>query len=522
GPAAGQGCSGAALDAAACDPQTSNVLSCKFNTALCKVWTLEKDCASQALVCSASTQPPGTTSYACACPANGAGPFYVDKSLPAGAGPTPTGVFTPSKCRFVELGDAVAAANQVAGGAAVLAIGWGTNDSNPVVWSLLAFSQPKLGTGVSVAPAFGAGELGHYVLSIDGTSSASLSLGVGSSVSGFVVQNSTSTGDAIVVNFPTSGSATPASLDHSHIIGVPTGLSTPALATGVKVTKGAIKLDTVEIDHAVTGIVVGTGANVDTAFSATNCTVHDNTDGLVVNSGNASAAGQPVTITGGKFTANSDAGVKVLRSLHLTDGTQSLHIDGATITGGKNGLLFAPSPLTTPITAIVNAVTVRGATDSGVFFNQTDGSTISMTNSAITGNCATTSHNGQLGGGLLFTGSLPAMPAFFGNTLSGNAYNQVLVFSGAAGPLLLSGDVKCGSPNVFVCANGASPGAGVYSTGTQVIATFDAWTGVVGPTGPNPPNAGTDFGGAVDATGASGNNFCAPAVSACQASPTCN
>ncbi|MFL5261196.1 MAG: right-handed parallel beta-helix repeat-containing protein [Anaeromyxobacteraceae bacterium] len=279
------------------------------------------------------------------------------------------------------------------------------------------------------------------------------------------------------------------------------------------------------------GILAGVdGAACQLAVTAAH--IHDNGNaaanpptgaGIEIVNNDPQGAGRPFSITLSTLAANAAAGLKVLRSSPLAGGP-SLTIDSVTIAGGVNGVLVQPTPSGSVVHASLTNVTVTGASDGGVLLNQASGSDLSITGSSITGNCASTTRTlaKQLGGGLVFLGSLPAV-RFTANTVTGNQFDQILVASSSSDTLTLGGG-GCQSPNRFVCSTnppataGGAPriGLGIRSTGAPVAATFNAWTS-------DPPDSSRDFAGNVDADGSgpgAGSEYCTPIADACEPAPT--
>jgi hypothetical protein len=282
--------------------------------------------------------------------------------------------------------------------------------------------------------------------------------------------------------------------------------------------------------NAVDGILGGVDGKA-CKLAVTAAYIHDNGNaaatpptgnGIEIVNNDATGAGQQVSIVSSTLTSNAAAGLKVSRS-SPADGTPSLKVDSVRVTGGVNGILVQPAPSGSTIHASLAGLTVTGARDGGVVFNQASGSVVSLEGSSITGNCAATTRtlSKQLGGGVVFVGGLPSVTAFSNNHIHGNQFHQLLVASGVSGaaPLLLGG-AACTTANQLVCSLNPAPATGspptigyaVYSTGAGVNAQFNAWTA-------DPPDSSRDFSGNVDA-GTEDFKYCPPIASACAVPPT--
>jgi len=184
------------------------------------------------------------------------------------------------------------------------------------------------------------------------------------------------------------------------------------------------------------------------------------------------------------------------------------------VRGGQTGILL--QPVTGSRTkATISGTRVEHATETGIQLMYMSGSTVILDRNTVTQNSATVGHGGQIAGGILLLGSLPAT-TFTGNRVFGNSSNQVLVYNND-GSLNLSGGTTsdaCGNTANQLCPpGGGQPGVGVYSTGATVTAWYNSWAH-------DPAHPAVDYGGNVDANGSQNDKSCPPA-DCCSAPATC-
>jgi len=264
--------------------------------------------------------------------------------------------------------------------------------------------------------------------------------------------------------------------------------------------------------NVIDGILSGVDGS-SCKLTVNHASIHGNATGIEVVNNDGSGNGQPVSISETSLTGNTSAGLKVLRSSPLSPAAPSLHVSSVQIAGGKNGVLLQPAPSGSVIDGAFSSVSITGASDGGVFANSLGGSSLSIEGSTISGNCGVTPRGTaqQIGGGIVFFGSLPTMTSFKNNHVSANQHHQILVVAGSTNSISLSPGA-CTGQNQFICSGGASGGFGVYSTGASVNATFNAWTD-------EPPNSQRDFSANVDPIGATTGDWCSMANNGCVSPP---
>ncbi|MBI5482191.1 MAG: right-handed parallel beta-helix repeat-containing protein [Deltaproteobacteria bacterium] len=247
---AGRGC--ATLGVNACDLDTGNINQCVLDSVSgCQLWRLAAGttCTAQQLVCGTDSGVP-----ACQCPANTTGVFYADafNGSPAGGMPFPSGVLTPSQCRFKLLTPALAAAQTWVmshPSAEVRATG-------QVSISVMHFAEPAyplvVPPDVTLTTTDSPLDPSHYVIDFaQPAATAVVQLGSNAALKGFTIQNLVSAAtsadgvvtspgcaDGTAVTLETiriAGEATPNRLRHGVVIaGAPAG-SCDATLTDVAV-----------------------------------------------------------------------------------------------------------------------------------------------------------------------------------------------------------------------------------------------------------------------------------------------
>jgi hypothetical protein len=198
-------------------------------------------------------------------------------------------------------------------------------------------------------------------------------------------------------------------------------------------------------------------------------------------SGTCGVSAQSVVVTNA-----AQAGMRVNTS-GLTASPPSVSIAGCAMrANGDGGLVVdvdaSMGPLSLSVTG--NEVALNGATTT-----YTDG--------AVT----------RRGGGVVLRGTVPLSFAFTGNTVHGNSYDQVLVYSSGAWNLSAA---ACGSSsNTFTCYDTLSiggPWVGLSALGgASVMASDDSWAH-------GTPSAGVDFFKALGSTVDVGTTSCAPTL----------
>jgi hypothetical protein len=183
----------------------------------------------------------------------------------------------------------------------------------------------------------------------------------------------------------------------------------------------------------------------------------------------------------------AQAGVRVNTS-GLTASPPSVSIAGCTMrANGDGGLVVdvdaSMGPLSLSVTG--NEVALNGAATT-------------FTDGAVT----------RKGGGVVLRGAVPQSFAFTGNTVHGNSFDQVLVYS--SGSWNLSATACGSSSNTFTCYDTQSiggPWVGLSALGgASVAASNESWAH-------GTPSAGTDYFRALGSTVNVGTTSCAPTLS---------
>ncbi len=170
---------------------------------------------------------------------------------------------------------------------------------------------------------------------------------------------------------------------------------------------------------------------------------------------------------------------------------------------------------TSPPTVSIAACFMRSNGDSGlvVDVNPSLGPlSVSVTGNEVSLNSATTPFTDgtatRRGGGVVLRGAVPQSFAFTGNTVHGNSFDQVLVYS--SGSWNLSATACGSSSNTFTCydVNNGGGWVGLSSLGgASVAASDDSWAH-------GTPSAGIDFFQALGSTVYVGTTSC-PANTTC-------
>ena len=212
------------LDATQCGATGEQVLRCKpvVGGSACLTWQVETDCATSSLVCSAG---------ACVCPANPrAGVRGGRGERVAGGGPAEShraritrGVPLPDADRRADLGES-ARLRSDGPGQGMVGLGPG---------GVVVFSEPgalSIGAGVTVTTDDAVPAIGHYAISTAAAlTGAFVTVGPGSSVSGFEIRNEASTGAGVVTSCPTAADIGPVTLSAVAISAASSGTSCRSL-----------------------------------------------------------------------------------------------------------------------------------------------------------------------------------------------------------------------------------------------------------------------------------------------------
>jgi len=457
------------LGATQCGATGQQVLRCGPVVAgsTCLTWQAETNCASSSLSCRAG---------ACVCPDN-PGPLYVADAVngsPAGAPPIPTGLDSPAACRYRTLADALASANLRGSGATVRARGW----SASVPGGVVVFSEAgalSIGAGVAVTTDDAVPAIGHYAITTAAAlTGAFVTVGPGSSVSGFEIRNEASTGAGIATSCPNPADVGPVTFATMRIAAASGGTPIVRLASGVHLTGYCpASLSGVTVAGAVTGILAEAEAGAPTTM--TGGAVTGNGTGVAI--GAAGAAAPAFSATGTAFRSNTGDGVYVARGALFSDACpyvdNGTHVHAQPVGGATVSVTVQNSS---------GAAKMTGATNSAFrLLAMGSGSAVSLLNNTITGNDATQSYNVvsglRRGGGVVLTAPFPGTASFRGNGFYGNKWDQVLVAASAPDTLDVGGDPLCGlTSNIFACYDPSNPSVGMYSNGASVNAAWNHWT----------------------------------------------
>lgn len=480
------------LDATRCSPAGDAIQRCRpvVTGSACLSWQVEQGCAAAGLVCSAS---------ACVCPAN-PGPTFVADAVggsPAGSAPQPTGLLTPTACRYLTLTEALAAANLRGAGSTALAAGW-----SPVApGGTVVFSEPgglSVGAGVTLATDDAVPTVGHYAVTTPAALTGPLvELGPGGVIAGFELRNAASSGEGVRTLCPTSADTSPASITAVRVAAASGGTPAVRLATGVAVAGfcGATLTD-VSVDGAGTGILVDAVAPAVESTASAPRISGSTLAGVTVIEGK-------LTVSGGAIDANA-AGVLVGTS---GTGAPSFSATGTAFRGNAGDAIYvARGTLTTdacpfadngthvhaqPTGGAALGVSVRnsaglarttGASNSAFrLLAMGAASTLELTGNEVVGNDASQSYNMatglRRGGGIVLTAPFAGSTVIRGNLFYGNRWDQVLVAASGPDAIVLSGTPDCGiTANTFSCYDASNGGVGLYSNGAAVQASWNHWT----------------------------------------------
>ncbi len=424
------------LGATQCGATGEQVLRCGPVVAgsTCLTWQAETNCAGSSLSCRAG---------ACACPDN-PGPLYVADAVngsPAGAPPIPTGLDSPAACRYRTLTDALASANLLGSGATVRARGW----SASVPGGVVVFSEAgalSIGAGVAVTTDDAVPAIGHYAITTAAAlTGAFVTVGPGSSVSGFEIRNEASTGAGIATSCPNPADVGPVTLAGMAISAASTGTTVVRFGSGAHLTGYCpASLSGVTVAGAVTGIL----AEAEAPTTMTGGSVTGNGTGVAI--GSAGAAAPSFSATGTAFRLNTGDAVYVARGTLFSDACpyvdNGTHVHAQPVGGATVSVTVQNSS---------GAAKMTGATNSAFrLLAMGSGSTLSLL--GITSSPETTltqdynvASGLRRGGGLVLTAPFPGTVVFQGQlSFYGNKWDQVLV-AASAGRLDLRGGSACNS-----------------------------------------------------------------------------
>jgi hypothetical protein len=378
------------------------------------------------------------------------GEIVVDVVSPEG-GVVPSGAADPPECRFKNIGPALSYASGVwqpanAGApVTVRAVGAPTPEA-PVVFEGEPFPL-VIGSGVTLTTAASASDPSLWIIAADPPSAAVnvVEMLSGAALEGFTVRSVSASMSGVVAT-----------------CGVET---VPVTLTAVRVEGSGV------LQHGltVTGTcgIEGTAVHVDGAAKA----------GVLVNT--ASPVG--VTLTGGSIRNSGESGVELLGGAVALAGNGTPFDVHSNVRHGIRVAPAQPNPRAVTLSLALGDVHDNG--EAGILVKELGGSSsVSITSSLIRKNTGKSPLSvygtGRIAGGMLLWGDAPQSFVFHGNTICGNATDQIGVFSDDEWPLAAP---DCGTSNVF-----AAPGAGyyVYSTtelpAVEVPAQNNRWA-------PNPP-----------------------------------
>lgn len=456
-PITGGGCSTAA--ATACERGNTNMLLTCTPVGACNVWQPTSSCAAASLVC-------GTKSGAadCECAPNATATFYADAvngSL-AAALPFPTGLNTPSQCRFKTLTAALTLANAaaVAGPASVIATGStgaGSEVFNAETFPLNVNSNVTLTTSDLVPTPV------NYVIQFTDNTSGQSAVVVHdqSAFSAFTVQNVN--GAASSVGISTACPASPlatAKLSNVVVIGKSTVGANPALAAGLNVVSNcSVAIDATDFRSAGFGIRLIATTNA-TSVSVTNSTVDSNSAvGILATRGT-------LTVAGSTVRNNALEGIRIAPS----GGEVLFTLTGGKVEGNVQGGLSFLGAGTAASTASVTNTEVRNngssSSSASTFFGilvVASGRTVNLVGVNV--------HDNAAGGLAALTGGLASGPTV---NISGVSHFDTNGTSSNAAP-----GASATGVGTILTATGATfssnRGAGVH-VGGQAVGTFSGIT----------------------------------------------
>jgi hypothetical protein len=362
------------------------------------------------------------------------------------------------------------------------------------------FSEPgalAIGAGVTVTTDDSPLTTSHYAVATPAALTGPfVSLAPGGALSGYEVRNGASTGPGVQTTCPGVADVAPVSLSTVRVAAGSGGTPAVRFSSGVHVAGSCpATLAGLTVDGAVTGILVeSAGPLVESSASAahitnstsvgvslvegkvsfTGGTVDLNAAGVSV--GSAGTGAPLFSATGTTFSGNTGDAIYVGRGTLFSDGCPYVN----------NGTHVHAQPVgTSAINLTVQnssgAAKMTGATNSAFrLLAMGSGSTLVVTNNAVSGNDSTQSYNVssgmRRGGGVVLTAPFPGTASIRSNAFYGNKWDQVLLAAGT-GSLDLSGGTACSpSANSFGCYDLANPSVGVYSNGAAVLADWNRWT----------------------------------------------
>ena len=364
----------------------------------------------------------------------------------------------------------------------------------------MLFSEPgalSIGAGVTLTTDDPSPTTSHYAV----TSAAPLagpfvSIGPGGSLSGFEIRDAASSGAGVQTVCLAAADTASVSVSTVRIVAASGGTPIVRFGSGVQVTGYCpVSMTNVTVDGAATGILVESAPLVESTATAAHVTgstvvgvsvlegkisftgglLDLNAEGVSIG---ATGAGAPsFSAIGTTFSGNTGDAIYVGRGTLFSDGcpfvNNGTHVHAQPVGGAAVNVTVQNS---------IGAAKMSGATNSAFrLLAMGSGSTVVLTNNAITGNDTFQSYNVSTGlrrgGGLVLTAPFPGTSSFHGNGFYGNKWDQVLVAASAPDILDFSGGSSCGqASNSFACYDPLNPSVGLFSNGASVDAAWNQWT----------------------------------------------
>jgi hypothetical protein len=405
GVTAGTGCT--TLGATVC--QGNIVLTCINDPASgCHYWAKPNDCSAGSLVC-------GTKSgaAACQCADHTGTDYFVDpvNGSDVAAGFFPTGVDTPSFCRFATLGKGLSLA--VSGDRVVA-----TSPTPPVTFSAETFPM-GVPAGVTLTTSDLTPTPVNYGIVFNSAGATDgVVLASNSTIEGFSIVNSGGNASAVALLAVGTGvTINTVFLDGTgggttNQFGIGLGGASQAAINGVTVTGYlfGVAEQTTGAGSTITNSTIqanGTGIGIaNGSLTATSVTVNGGTgNGILM----APAAGETTTFLGSALTVTDMSGAGI--SQQSTGGSATFSITGGEITANAGGGVKLTAGVGTLSAVNVHANTGNGATVTGTatLTSNTGTQYVSNTGNGISSTGAT----------LIFNGSAASPITVSGNTLDG-------------------------------------------------------------------------------------------------------